>query len=120
MMRDDVRADMHRIGELWTNLREQYGIPFDRALGDLDITTDTNAGYLFGHFSIADCMYAPIVNRLMTYDPTLSSLDPYPISKQYVLRLLSNSLLREWISAAKLEGSEWKIAKYESVQQILK
>ena len=120
MARDDVRADMYRIGELWTCLRERFGIPHDCTSEDTDKAMGRNTGYLFGHFSISDCMYAPIINRLMTYDPTMSSLVAYPVAKQYALHLYSNELLQEWISAAKTEGLEWKIAKYESVLQVSK
>jgi glutathione S-transferase len=45
-----VRADVERIGTLWTGLLEQSGGPM-----------------LFGDFSIADAFYAPVCTRIRTY-----------------------------------------------------
>ncbi len=49
---DDVLADIARIVEIWTTTRARYG-----AAGP----------YLFGHFTIADAMYAPVVTRFNSY-----------------------------------------------------
>ena len=125
--RSDVLAEMRRIGELWTSLRQKYGIPFDdqaqgsdsiifRSTSDSKSDSDhSNLRYLFGHFTIADCMYAPIANRLMTYDPTMSSLNEFPIAKDYALRIYNSPMVQEWIADARLEGQEWKIPQYEIV-----
>jgi glutathione S-transferase len=48
----EARADIARIQESWTECRERYG-----KLGP----------YLFGAFSGADAMYAPVVHRFRTY-----------------------------------------------------
>lgn len=48
---DQVRKDVSRIEEIWSSRLKQSGGPF-----------------LFGDFSIADAMFAPIVNRLEIYD----------------------------------------------------
>jgi glutathione S-transferase len=123
--RGDVRMEMIRIGELWSSLRQKYGIPFDNMVQVSDSTVfnftsespsnsdNRNWRYLFGHFTIADCMYAPIANRLMTYDPTLSSLNDFPIAKEYALRIYNSPMVQEWIAEARLEGPEWKIPQYE-------
>lgn len=51
---DAVRKDIARIAEIWTRARERHG-----AAGP----------FLFGTFSIADAMYAPVVSRFVTYGP---------------------------------------------------
>lgn len=54
--------------------------------------------YLFGRFTIADCMYAPVVIRFNTYGVSLSAS-----SQKYVSTLLANPHIQEWISAGKAE-----------------
>src|SRR6201995_3244669 len=48
----DAEANVARVQELWTECRERYG-----KLGP----------YLFGPFTAADAMYAPVVHRFRTY-----------------------------------------------------
>ena len=48
---DAVRSDVTRIENIWRECLDEYGGPF-----------------LFGAFSNADAMYAPVVNRLRVYD----------------------------------------------------
>jgi len=50
---DAVRADVARIVDIWTECLETSGGPF-----------------LFGDFTIADAMYAPVVSRFATYELT--------------------------------------------------
>lgn len=45
-----VRADLARLVAMWTELLEQHGGPL-----------------LFGHFTVADAYFAPVVMRLKTY-----------------------------------------------------
>jgi glutathione S-transferase len=49
---DDARANIARIEEIWADCRERY-----RRSGP----------YLFGAFSAADAMFAPVVHRFRTY-----------------------------------------------------
>jgi len=49
-----VQGDIDRINALWTRCRQEFG-----GGGD----------FLFGRFSIADAMYAPVVSRFVTYGP---------------------------------------------------
>lgn len=49
---DDAASDIKRIQELWRNCRETYG-----ATGD----------FLFGRWSMADAMFAPVVFRFESY-----------------------------------------------------
>ena len=48
----ESKLDIDRVIELWTDCRKRFG-----AGGDL----------LFGHFTIADAFYAPVVTRFETY-----------------------------------------------------
>lgn len=49
-----VAKDIARIDELWTLCRTRHG---------------SSGDFLFGAFSIADAMYAPVVSRFFTYGP---------------------------------------------------
>ena len=53
----ELRSDVARIDEIWSGCREEYG-----AAGN----------WLFGDFSIADAMFAPVVFRFQTYGAALS------------------------------------------------
>ncbi|MCA3019046.1 MAG: glutathione S-transferase family protein [Rhodocyclaceae bacterium] len=60
-MNDDVAKNIARIEALWKEARERFGQP------------SASGPFLFGAFSAADAMFAPVVMRFMTYSPTLSS-----------------------------------------------
>ncbi|NDY92608.1 glutathione S-transferase family protein [Ideonella livida] len=56
-----VNADLQRLARLWGELLQRHGGPF-----------------LFGHFTIADAMFAPVVARLRTYGlPMPAEVQPY-------------------------------------------
>ncbi len=79
----EVAADIERIQRIWTDCRERFG-----AAGP----------YLFGAFTIADAMYAPVVLRFKTYAVQLQS-----VTQQYANAVLSLPALQEWVEAAKAE-----------------
>jgi glutathione S-transferase len=54
---DDVAANVKRIDEMWTDCRARFG---------------AGGPFLFGAFSAADAMYAPVVSRFHTYDVPVS------------------------------------------------
>jgi glutathione S-transferase len=60
--------------------------------------TQSRPGWLFGDFSIADAMYAPVVSRLHTYGVALSAP-----SKRYVEHVLDDPHMREWYERAAAE-----------------
>ncbi|MEO0459586.1 MAG: glutathione S-transferase family protein [Myxococcota bacterium] len=78
-----VRKDIARIESIWTEALSIHGGPF--LLGDT--------------FSIADGMYAPVVNRLQVY--ALSDSD---VVARYIETVSSTSLWREWADAARAES----------------
>jgi glutathione S-transferase len=51
-----VDEDIERITDLWRGCRNRFG---------------SDGDYLFGSFTIADAMYAPVVSRFITYDVAL-------------------------------------------------
>lgn len=50
----EVKKNIDRIAAIWTGCRKEFG---------------TGGPFLFGAFSIADAMYAPVVSRFTTYGP---------------------------------------------------
>jgi len=57
-MNEEVAKNMVRIESMWREARERFA-------GD--------GPFLYGPFTAADAMYAPVVMRFMTYSPTLSA-----------------------------------------------
>jgi len=80
---DDTLADIARVMEIWRDARAQFG---------------ADGPYLFGRFSIADCMYAPVVTRFDTYGVELD-----PVCRAYADAVLALPSLREWTEAARAE-----------------
>jgi glutathione S-transferase len=77
-------SDIARIDEIWSGCRKEHG---------------GAGGWLFGDFSIADAMFAPVFFRFQTYGATLS-----PASQSYMDHALQDSDLRDWQQAALNEG----------------
>lgn len=75
--------DVTRIDQIWQDCQSRYG---------------ANGPWLFGEFSIADAMYAPVVLRFNTYGATLSAA-----AAAYCKHVLNDSHLREWIQDAQQE-----------------
>ncbi|HEY4369758.1 MAG TPA: glutathione S-transferase family protein [Steroidobacteraceae bacterium] len=79
-------GDIARIDALWKECRDKYA---------------ADGPWLFGQYSIADAMYAPVVLRFNTYRPTLS-----PASHAYIQQTLADPHLQEWLSDAAQEVIE--------------
>ena len=80
----DLLADIARIDEIWSGCRQDYG---------------AGGNWLFGEFSIADAMFAPVFFRFQTYGADLSAA-----SQAYLRHALEDPLVREWQDAAAQEG----------------
>jgi glutathione S-transferase len=93
----EVNADIARIAQIWNDCRGRFGKP---------------GPFLFGAFSNADAMYAPVVTRFKTYG-VLETLDE--VSQSYCRAMLDFPPMREWYGAAAGEG--WSIPEYESLSQ---
>lgn len=62
------------------------------------LSAGREGGFLFGKFSIADCMYAPVVSRFLTYGVAL----PLPL-EVYSARMMELPAMQDWMAAAKAE-----------------
>lgn len=75
---DAVRKDLHRVEALWGGLLERSGGP-----------------YLFGAFSAADAMFAPLATRLRTYDLPVSD-----VAGCYVEAIYALPAFQVWLTLA--------------------
>lgn len=66
--------------------------------------------YLFGTWSAADMMFAPVVTRLRTYAMTLP-----PAADAYCDAVMAQPHMAEWIAAA--QDETWVIARFEGERQ---
>jgi glutathione S-transferase len=80
---DQARADVARIVQIWTECRERYG---------------RTGPYLFGSFSAADAMYAPVVHRFRTY-----AIEVTPAAAGYMEAMMVLPAFAEWTSAGLAE-----------------
>lgn len=76
-----VQRDVDRIAQIWTELRQKYA---------------AEGPFLFGHFTVADAFYAPVVSRFATYGVRLPEL-----AKAYADHILNLSAMQEWIERAR-------------------
>jgi len=77
-------ADIARIDAIWTDCRDRFG---------------HGGGWLFGAFSMADAMFAPVAFRFRTYGAALSGA-----SSDYLAHVLADPQMIEWREAAEREG----------------
>jgi glutathione S-transferase len=82
-LRDATKDQIARIIAAWEAALEQHG---------------ANGGFLFGSFSVADCLYAPVASRFVTYGIAL----PKTV-QAYVDRLMALPAMRDWSIAARKE-----------------
>jgi glutathione S-transferase len=86
-----VARDVERLIGLWRQARERFG---------------AGGPFLYGTFSAADAMYAPVVTRLDTYGIAVD-----PVSRDYMKAVLALPAYREWLAAALAES--WIVAQDE-------
>jgi glutathione S-transferase len=75
-----VARDVARVTAMWREARERFG---------------AGGPFLFGAFSAADAMYAPVVTRLETY-----SIPVDPVSRAYMDAIQALPAFRDWREAA--------------------
>lgn len=73
---DDARANVARILEIWADCHARYG---------------SQGPFLFGAFSGADAMYAPVVHRFRTY-----AIPVEGAARHYVDAMLALPAFQEW------------------------
>ncbi len=89
----DALADITRVQAIWLDCRARYG-----AAGP----------FLFGAFSAADAMFAPVVSRFVTY----AIETPKPV-RDYMDNIMALPAWQEWLHAALDEP--WRIEAFEDV-----
>lgn len=91
---DALTDDIDRVLDIWADCHRRYA-----SKGD----------WLFGRFSVADSMFAPVVLRFRTYGINLpDSASTYP------RRLLESESIQSWLAAAE---SEIEVIKREEIGQ---
>ena len=88
---EDVKAEINRILTLWAQARARHG---------------GTGAFLFGNWSAADMMYAPVVTRFITY-----SVPVPPFAHAYMDAVLTHPHVLEWIDKA--QDEPWVIEQYE-------
>jgi glutathione S-transferase len=82
-LRDATQQQVARIVEAWSSALARFS---------------GAGGFLFGGFSVADCMYAPVVSRFTTYGIDV----PAPV-RGYMERMMALPAMRDWGAAAQKE-----------------
>jgi glutathione S-transferase len=85
---DAVEADVRRIVALWRELRGRFG-----AAGP----------FLFGDFTAADAMFAPVASRFRTYLPDLAAYGDDGAAAGYVAAIFAMPEMAEWEAGARAE-----------------
>lgn len=80
-----IQADVDRICAIWRECRQRFG---GHGRGE----------FLFGGFSIADAMYAPVAGRFVTYDVPLDET-----CRTYMAAVMTQPAMQEWTDAARRE-----------------
>jgi glutathione S-transferase len=89
---DSVREEIDRIMQLWAQARARFG-----GTGD----------YLFGDWSAADIMFAPVVTRFVTYKVPVP-----PFAARYMEDVLHQQHVVEWVELA--QDEPWVIEEFET------
>ncbi len=92
---DGALADIARIDAIWQDTRARFG---------------AGGPYLFGaDFTNADVMFAPVVCRLLTYQPKISS-----VATAYCSAVRAHPLMAEWYDDAADEPQDWYLPAMEA------
>ena len=88
-----VDADVARIEGAWAEARRRFG---------------TGGPFLFGAWSAADAMFAPVVNRFQVYD-----LPVEPETRAYMDAMTALPAWQDWQAEAEAEG--WRLERIEAI-----
>ena len=118
-MRARARAYACEMHSGFPDVRDQLGLDFSRKLPLPELRPDTrvqldriisaweealaahSGDFLFGKFSIADCVYAPVVSRFTTYDVPVP-----PRIKSYMEKIWALPGMQNWLAASQKEVAE--------------
>ncbi len=87
----DAAANVKRIDAMWSDCRTRFG---------------RGGPFLFGRFTAADAMYAPVVSRFHTY-----AVDVSPAVRAYMEAVMAQPAWHEWTAGALSE--EWVLGDFE-------
>ncbi len=87
----DVADNVRRIEGMWSDCRRRFA---------------SSGDFLYGAFSAADAMYAPVVTRLDTYQIPVATE-----TRQYMNRVLAHPAFVKWRDAALVEP--WVVPHYD-------
>jgi glutathione S-transferase len=90
----EVAGEIERVQRSWGEAREKHG---------------AGGPFLFGAFTIADAMYAPVVLRFRTYAVQLN-----PVCREYADAVLALPAMQQWLADAEAETEV--IAAFEPQQ----
>jgi glutathione S-transferase len=76
---EEAKPDIARIQDLWRDCRARYG---------------ESGEFLFGEWSIADAMFAPVVLRFQSYGVAMD-----PVCRSYSETVLATPAMQEWLSS---------------------
>jgi len=82
---EEASAEIERVTSMWREARERWG-------------AEAGGPWLFGHFTIADGMYAPIATRFRTY-----GVDLDPVSAAYRDTVLGDADFQAWEAQARID-----------------
>jgi len=80
----EIQADINRVMAIWRDCRHRFG--------------ERSGDFLFGNFTIADAMFAPVVTRFRTYE-----IDLEREADAYCDTIMAMPAMQEWIAAARNE-----------------
>jgi glutathione S-transferase len=87
----EVLAEISRIQAIWSDCRARFS---------------ADGPFLYGEFSVADAMYAPVVSRFHTYEVQVEGA-----ARKYAEFVYALAAMQEWISGANSETEV--ISEYE-------
>ena len=91
---DALAADIDRVLDIWSDCHRRY---------------QSQGNWLFGRFSVADAMFAPVVLRFRSYGINLPDA-----ARAYPQRMLESESIQRWLAAAE---SEIEVIKREETGQ---
>ena len=88
----DAKANVERVQDIWSSCRSEYG---------------QGGEFLFGAFSGADAMYAPVAHRFRTYGVEVKGA-----AAEYMHAMQAHPAFAEWSEGAAKET--WAIEKFDN------
>jgi len=87
-LHDALEANIRRVVAIWQESRARYG---------------KDGAFLFGAFTNADAMYAPVASRFRTYGVDLAQFGDDGTASAYVDTIFAMPAMAEWTEGAKAE-----------------